>query len=56
MDAKYSMNEKLLNTDLPDCLDLYCIKHNDEIDEYKLNVMEAIEHSAVTCLPLTGGT
>ena len=38
-----------------DCRDLHCEEHLDELENYTLNVLEAVEDAGKQCLPLTGG-
>ena len=55
---KTSLSEKLNTLALPDCHDcqnLNCKDHNHSIEEYTLDVLQAVETCAQDCLPSTGG-
>ena len=47
----------LLNIAVPacsNCEDLKCTTHADEMEEYTMKVLEAVEHAGKECLPSTG--
>ena len=55
---KYVMQEKFQNLNLPacaSCQDLACTIHTDEMEEYTMTVLEAVESASKECLPSTGG-
>ena len=55
---KTCLGEKLNNLTLPgcrDCQDVHCIQHNDALEDYTMNVIEAVETAAKESLPLSGG-
>ena len=37
------------------CMDLQCSVHTEELEDYTMNVLEALESAAKECLPSTGG-
>ena len=37
------------------CTDVHCIAHTEELEEYTMDILEAVECSAAECLPSTGG-
>ena len=48
----------LQNIPIPECIscsDLCCTGHREELENYTLLVLEAVEHAAKLCLPSTGG-
>ena len=56
---RITLDNYLSNIQIPECiscLDLQCQIHNVEIENYTLNLMEAIETAAKDCLPLSGGS
>ena len=56
---KTCLSEKLNKLILPDCAscqDIHCQEHREEMEDYTVNIMEAIETAAKECLPLTGGS
>ena len=38
------------------CIDLHYTNHNEEMDEYTMEVLEALEKASEKCLPSSGGT
>ena len=54
-----ALNNKLtqvsIHPDVLRCLDLHCKCHHEAIDEYTLEVLEAIELAGEECLPSVGG-
>ena len=58
--AKYKtcLSDRLRSLALPECLncnDLHCNIHSEDMEDYTMNVLEAIEKSAEECLPVSGG-
>ena len=56
---KTLLSENLNNLVLPDCItchDINCKEHSDSLEEYTMNVMEAIQSTSKECLPVTGGS
>ena len=58
--AKYKevATEKLNSLETPeciDCLDLHCQAHTINIEDYTMNILNAIEESAKESLPMLGG-
>ena len=51
------LSQKLNEIKLPDshnCQNLFCNEHFEQISDYTLNVLEAVEDAALECLPLVG--
>ena len=54
---KETVNNNLSKIALPNCLscyNLHCHDHDSEIEDYTLDVLEAIESAGLECLPKTG--
>ena len=55
---KTCLSEKLRALALPECInciDLNCNIHSESVEDYTMNVMEALEDAAKECLPVSGG-
>ena len=53
-----TLNVKLEQVSIPECVqctDVHCNNHMDQMEEYTMSVMEAIEAAAVECLASSGG-
>ena len=53
-----TVTEKLNSLTIPacvQCMDMQCKDHTEEIEEYTMNVLEAVETAAQESLPSTGG-
>ena len=53
-----NLSQKLNSLPLPDCLncqDLHCSTHQESIEDYTMDVLQAVESTAQECLPSTGG-
>ena len=52
------LNTKLSNIAVPsaiNCKDVHCMAHMADVEDYTMNIMEAVESAAVECLPMVGG-
>ena len=45
----------VLEPDCVKCLDLHCQVHTEELEDYTMSVLEAVESAAKECLPSSGG-
>ena len=55
---RFNLSGKLNTLASPDCLnchDLNCNEHNLSIEDYTMDVLQAVESTAKECLPSTGG-
>ena len=53
-----SLSTKLEQLSTPECVecrDVHCIIHTDQLEEYTMSVLEAVQTAAVECLACTGG-
>ena len=55
---KTSLSDKLNQIILPDCIacnNIHCMEHRDSLEDYTMNVMEAVKSAAKEYLPISGG-
>ena len=55
---KEVLDNKLLNISVPhtvSCRDVSCVAHTADLEDYTMDIMEAVESAAVECLPVVGG-
>ena len=53
-----TLNAKLEQVSIPECAectDVHCNKHMNQLEEYTMSVLEAVEAAAVECLASSGG-
>ena len=53
-----TLSTKLNSVQVPvcvQCVDLHCTVHTEELEDYTMNVLEAVEDTAKECLPSKGG-
>ena len=51
------LDEKLASIEIPDCVecsDLHCLDHDDPMEVYSSEVLEAVDTAAQECIPLSG--
>ena len=57
--ANIDVASRLTNIEMYDCVncnDVHCNLHNEQLEDYCMNVLEAVDSVAVNCLSSSGGS